>query len=293
MLRTLVVIAGVLLVCPSGLAAEPAPAVSLTLIPPSPVSDRIAIDIRGAVWNREETARAFEVSIYLDEERPEHLLKQTSVTVAPERPPALPSVGRQQAPGASMRSCAWPAPRIAQRSLSARRAAAGSPFHRCPLHAAAWRGLGRHLPSRRGRGRALQRRTGQDDRPAVARIGPRHARGGPEPAGHHHDVPELHPSRPAQDRKRRLPGQGLLPVGTLSRPNAHRLAGPAGDDSCRGRPAGDARHAGGGLLRLLRLHAGVAGLAQAGGRRVMAALRPSPVVLRLVRERREGRRARR
>ncbi len=30
------------------------PTASLTLVPPSPVTDEIAVDIRGAVWNRSE-----------------------------------------------------------------------------------------------------------------------------------------------------------------------------------------------------------------------------------------------
>jgi hypothetical protein len=57
--------------------------VSLTLIPPSPVSDRISLDVRGAVWNHGDAARTFEVSFYLDEERPERLLRREKLEVPP------------------------------------------------------------------------------------------------------------------------------------------------------------------------------------------------------------------
>ncbi len=40
---------------------------SLTLIPPSPVSDKINLSINGAVWNHEEQSRKYALSIYLDD----------------------------------------------------------------------------------------------------------------------------------------------------------------------------------------------------------------------------------
>ena len=49
-------------------AAGPPGAVSLTLIPPSPVTDRIALDIRGAVWNVDSAAQSFDVTLFLDQE---------------------------------------------------------------------------------------------------------------------------------------------------------------------------------------------------------------------------------
>lgn len=42
--------------------------VSLTLIPPSPVTDRIVLDVRGAVRNDGEATRTFDVVFYLDKE---------------------------------------------------------------------------------------------------------------------------------------------------------------------------------------------------------------------------------
>jgi hypothetical protein len=62
-------------------APDPAPAVSLTLIPPSPVTERIVLDIRAAVRNRTETARSFELRFYLDEEAPAGLFRREEVDV--------------------------------------------------------------------------------------------------------------------------------------------------------------------------------------------------------------------
>jgi len=50
---------------------------SLTLIPPSPVSDKINLSINGAVWNHEDQTKEYNVAIYLDDE----LLHQKSLTV--------------------------------------------------------------------------------------------------------------------------------------------------------------------------------------------------------------------
>ena len=50
--------------------SKPKPAVSLTLIPPSPVTDKIMLDMRAAVRNEESSARTFEVSVFLNEEAP-------------------------------------------------------------------------------------------------------------------------------------------------------------------------------------------------------------------------------
>jgi hypothetical protein len=75
---------GPVLVLPAILLAaarDPAPAASLTLIPPSPVTERIAVDVRGAVRNRAEAARSFEMRFYLDEETPGGLLHRAEVDV--------------------------------------------------------------------------------------------------------------------------------------------------------------------------------------------------------------------
>jgi len=48
--------------------ARPKPAVSLTLIPPSPVTDQITLEVRGAVRNDDDQPRSFEVAVYLDAE---------------------------------------------------------------------------------------------------------------------------------------------------------------------------------------------------------------------------------
>jgi len=58
-------------------------ALSLTLIPPSPVTDQISLDIRAAVRNHANAARQFEVSLYLDEESPPNRLHREMVRVAP------------------------------------------------------------------------------------------------------------------------------------------------------------------------------------------------------------------
>jgi hypothetical protein len=61
---------------------SPSPEASLTLIPPSPVSDQIILDIRGAVWNQSGAARKYDAAIYLDEENPEHLMYRESLEAA-------------------------------------------------------------------------------------------------------------------------------------------------------------------------------------------------------------------
>ena len=57
------------------------PETSLTLIPPSPVSDQIALDIRGAVRNSQDTERSWEVAIYLDEVKTETRLHRETMKV--------------------------------------------------------------------------------------------------------------------------------------------------------------------------------------------------------------------
>ncbi len=57
------------------------PRIGLTLIPPTPVTNQIRLDIRGAVWNRSDKARKYEVAIYLDAENQGKSLYQTSLLV--------------------------------------------------------------------------------------------------------------------------------------------------------------------------------------------------------------------
>ncbi len=62
----------------------PAPAaISLTLIPPSPVTDHIMLDIRAAVHNSSATARTVAVAVYLDKENPAHELHHEALAIAP------------------------------------------------------------------------------------------------------------------------------------------------------------------------------------------------------------------
>jgi len=60
--------------------SKPKPEISLTLIPPSPVTDKITLEIRGAVWNRTGETRKFDVAVYSDAEK----LHQETVEIAPQ-----------------------------------------------------------------------------------------------------------------------------------------------------------------------------------------------------------------
>ncbi len=64
-------------------AAGPPGSVSLTLIPPSPVTDKISLDIRGAVWNEGTAATSFELTVYLDEEDAANALHSESLLLEP------------------------------------------------------------------------------------------------------------------------------------------------------------------------------------------------------------------
>lgn len=56
------------------------PEISLTLIPPSPVTDQITLDVRGAVWNRTDTPDKYTVGFYLDGKK----LHEETLDVAPQ-----------------------------------------------------------------------------------------------------------------------------------------------------------------------------------------------------------------
>jgi hypothetical protein len=60
------------------------PAISLTLVPPSPVTAQIALDIRGAIRNNADTTVRFELAFYLDTENPEGRLHQETIELAPK-----------------------------------------------------------------------------------------------------------------------------------------------------------------------------------------------------------------
>ncbi len=63
--------------------SKPKPEISLTLVPPSPVTDQIVLDIRGAVRNAGATPRRFEVAVYLDDETAGKRLHRETLEVAP------------------------------------------------------------------------------------------------------------------------------------------------------------------------------------------------------------------
>ncbi|MEN8193778.1 MAG: DUF4434 domain-containing protein [Bacteroidota bacterium] len=54
---------------------------SLTLIPPSPVSDKITLSIRGAVRNQTDKLKTYEISIFLDKEEKSNLLYSENLSV--------------------------------------------------------------------------------------------------------------------------------------------------------------------------------------------------------------------
>ena len=62
--------------------SKPKPSVSLTLIPPSPATDQIMLDIRAAVRNEDPSARTFVVSVFLNEEAPGNRLHHERLEVA-------------------------------------------------------------------------------------------------------------------------------------------------------------------------------------------------------------------
>lgn len=62
-------------------ANEKIPSVSLTLIPPSPVTDQITLDLRGALRNISADRCKAEFSFYLDKEVPENLLGRQKIEI--------------------------------------------------------------------------------------------------------------------------------------------------------------------------------------------------------------------
>ena len=60
------------------------PEVSFTLIPPSPVTDKITLDIRAGIRNNGNLPKTFNVSFYLDEEKKGNILYHGKVIVDPK-----------------------------------------------------------------------------------------------------------------------------------------------------------------------------------------------------------------
>ncbi|MCL4540045.1 MAG: DUF4434 domain-containing protein [Bacteroidetes bacterium] len=75
-------------------SANSKPETELTLIPPSPVTDKITLDIRGSLWNRTEHTKKYRVTIYLDQAKREDRLYSESL-----------EVGAKSAAGVR---CLWP-----------------------------------------------------------------------------------------------------------------------------------------------------------------------------------------
>jgi hypothetical protein len=66
-------------------ASASAPAIiSLTLVPPSPVTNQITLDVRGAVRNSGDTTARFDVAFYLDREDGGSRLHRETTEVAPQ-----------------------------------------------------------------------------------------------------------------------------------------------------------------------------------------------------------------
>ena len=58
------------------------PEISLTLIPPSPVTDQIVLDVRAGIWNNTKVKKTIIVRIYLDKEDKMNLLYQQTIKLA-------------------------------------------------------------------------------------------------------------------------------------------------------------------------------------------------------------------
>lgn len=56
---------------------------SLTLVPPSPVTNKVKLDIRGALWNKSVKQVTYEVSLYIDKVEKDLCVYKKEVTVQP------------------------------------------------------------------------------------------------------------------------------------------------------------------------------------------------------------------
>src|SRR2546423_2788691 len=68
----------------SGLKKKTGNEISLTLIPPSEVTDQIILDIRAGIYNNSSSPKSFEVFFYLDEEKKEKSLFHDKITLNPK-----------------------------------------------------------------------------------------------------------------------------------------------------------------------------------------------------------------
>ena len=59
------------------------PDISLTLIPPSPVTDQITLDVRAGIWNHTDVEKSVLVSFYLDKVKKANRLHQQRIVIAP------------------------------------------------------------------------------------------------------------------------------------------------------------------------------------------------------------------
>ena len=57
------------------------PNISLTLIPPSPVTDQIILDVRAGIWNNTDVKKTVYVSFYLDVEKKSNLLHKQTISI--------------------------------------------------------------------------------------------------------------------------------------------------------------------------------------------------------------------
>ena len=73
-----------MLVSPLPCGAESSSLVSLTIIPSPPVTDQIKLDVRGSIRNPGPERQKFNVTVHLDQKRPETLLYRASIEVPPD-----------------------------------------------------------------------------------------------------------------------------------------------------------------------------------------------------------------
>src|ERR1700730_3979684 len=85
-----------ILICTSGCLLDQnngdfktAPELSLTLIPPSPVTDQIELDIRAGISDNGYFPKTVTVFFYLDEEKKENILFQQQITVDLKSPKGI------------------------------------------------------------------------------------------------------------------------------------------------------------------------------------------------------------
>jgi hypothetical protein len=59
--------------------------ISLTLVPPSPVTNKVKLDIRGAVWNNSDETVDYDISVYVDNIKKESLVYKETREIKPSR----------------------------------------------------------------------------------------------------------------------------------------------------------------------------------------------------------------